>query len=1125
MRPRGFSIASVLIVLLSAAIVLVSFAPAVLAPPPTPYTTFGMAFDSTGTRFPQGTPIRTFIDGVDYSNKTSVYDNTGSFYVDTFGNWAAPATTQAKEGGDIGDAIMYASGELAGASPGGVARETSTWAVGGLQNLNLNLASTQPPLLKIQSLTVRPSTGNQYAYLCNPTAALVNAGLFFFQRDAPGTFNGPSFPLSGTIRAGGRLFVDLTSTTWLDPAGDALKLVWANPGGPGAPNGGANIVVDRVEFNATSTGALTWEPGNTIMTDAPAPGAGQEIHRNDVCADTNAGADFTIGAETGGPAAPAVTVSYPNGGERFTGGSTHTIYWNMTDTDPDSALLVNVSYSLDGLSYTEIAAGLTKTDPSSHTWTVPVADTNLARVQVCARDRTDLLGCGRSAAPFSIDSTPPQVQSTDPANGAVGVPLAKVIRIVFNEAMQPAPTDVTLVPAAGTLTFTWVDARTLDVAHSAPFLGCQGYRLDVGIGFLDASLPGNALLPASVTFDTICAPNVALVSPIGGEVYSGGAVHTITWTMSDEQASPLLTTWVNLSTNSGLTYPISIDGPSLRSEGTVGLAWTVNSVNTIHARIQVCVGDETRLVTCTTSPTDFTIDSTPPTVVSTSPANSANDVLPADPVVITFSERMNATSVTVTFAPNPGGILPSWDPTGTILTLGHNPFSSASTTVTVQGTSKDASDPGNPLGSNYVFTFGLDTAPTLSITAPVAGDCWCGGTTHTIAWTMDDAESGPGSLVVYINVSTSGGLFVITPTGLGPGLSGSPSYPWSLPAISELSAHIEITAIDPRGLSITRSSGTFRIDSAAPTLNSQPVNNQQNVPTNQVITLAWSEAMDPVATQGAITVSPLPAGMTFLWAGNTLEIHHSGLAPGVTYTVTITTAAHDNCTPGNAFAGATIRFTTAANQAPQVHFTAPTAIETWNVGDSKVITWSMSDETPAAQLRVWLNYTSAVGSGTLVNGQAGATQVTWTVPAALAGRTVQFHIDVVDALDARGSDTSVSVNVAAPPGGIGDVLPWIGLAIVIIGIIAGLLFFLVVKRRKKEEPAAPAPKKAPSRPPGKAAPAKPAGPPKAAPAAPAAEETESPLETEEGGETKTCPNCGSIVDATATQCPVCDAAL
>lgn len=1123
MRPRGDSIASVLIVLLSAVIVIVSFAPAVPAPPPTPYTTYGMAFDATATRLPQGTPVRTFIDGVDYSNKTSVYDNTGSFYVDTFGNWAAPATTQIKEGGDISDAIMYASGELAGASPGGVARETASWVVGGLQNLNLNLASTQPPLLKIQSLTVRPSAGNQYAYLCNPTAASVNAGLFLFQQDAPGTFNGPSFPLSGTIRAGGRLFVDLTSTSWLDPAGDVLKLVWANPGGPGAPNGGANIVVDRVEFNATSTGALTWEPGNTIMTDAPAPGAGQEIHRNDACADTNSGADFTIGAETGGPAAPVVTVSFPNGGEQFTGGSTHTVRWNMTDTDPDAALVVNLSYSLDGLSYTEFAAALTTTDPSAYPWNTPVADTTLARVQVCARDRTDLLGCGRSAAPFTIDSTPPQVQSTDPADTAVGAAVTKVVRIVFNEAMQPSPTDVTLVPAAGTLSYVWFDARTLDVSHSANFLGCQAYRLDVGSGFLDASSPGNALVPASVTFNTICAPNVAIVSPVGGEVYTGGSVQTITWTMSDEQANPLLTTWVNLSTNSGASYAIAIDGPSLRNEGTIALPWTVNSVNTVQARVQVCVADETRLVTCATSPADFAIDSTGPTVVGTLPANSANDVLPADPVVITFSERMNASSVTVTFSPDPGGISPSWDPTGTILTLGHNAFSAASTTVTVQSTSKDASAPGNPLGSNYVFTFGLDTAPSLSITAPAAGDCWCGGTSHDVRWTMDDAESGPGSLVVYINVSTSGGLAAVT--RLGPGLSGSPTYPWSLPSINELSAHIEITAIDPRGRSIMRSSGTFRIDSSAPTLNSQPVNNAQNVPTNQVITLAWSEAMDPVATQGAITVSPQPSGMTFLWAGNTLEIHHGGLEPGRTYTVTITNAAHDNCTPGNAFAGATILFTTAANQAPQVHFTAPTSIETWNAGDSKTITWSMSDETPAAQLRVWLNYTSAAGSGTIVNGQAGADQATWTVPAALAGRTVQFHVDVVDALGARGSDTSVSVNVAAPPGGIGDVLPWIGLAIVIIAIVAGLLLFFVLKRRKKEEPKVPAPKKAPSRPPAKAPPSKPASPPKAAPVAPAAEKTESPAEAEEGGGTKTCANCGSIVDAAETQCPVCDAAF
>ena len=77
----------------------------------------------------------------------------------------------------------------------------------------------------------------------------------------------------------------------------------------------------------------------------------------------------------------------------------------------------------------------------------------------------------------------------------------------------------------------------------------------------------------------------------------------------------------------------------------------------------------------------------------------------------------------------------------------------------------------------------------------------------TIAWTMDDVESGPGSLVVYINVSTPGGLAFIT--RVGPGLSGTPTVPWSVPAINELNAHIEITAIDPRGLSTLRTGGTF----------------------------------------------------------------------------------------------------------------------------------------------------------------------------------------------------------------------------------------------------------------------------------------------------------------------------
>ena len=73
--------------------------------------------------------------------------------------------------------------------------------------------------------------------------------------------------------------------------------------------------------------------------------------------------------------------------------------------DFDNVLRVNVSYTLNGVSYTQFASGLSSTDPSSVAWNVPVADTAVARVLVCARDRTDLLGCDASNADFTIDSS------------------------------------------------------------------------------------------------------------------------------------------------------------------------------------------------------------------------------------------------------------------------------------------------------------------------------------------------------------------------------------------------------------------------------------------------------------------------------------------------------------------------------------------------------------------------------------------------------------------------------------------------------------------------------------------------------------------------------------------------
>ena len=110
MKLKVLVVAAFAMVLIGSVLTL----PRAEAAPPQPYNLYGVARNAAAVNLALGTRITTFIDGVDYSNGTSVYTNTPSPYnydVDTAGNWVtAPGqenTLEVKEGGDLGDAIMY----------------------------------------------------------------------------------------------------------------------------------------------------------------------------------------------------------------------------------------------------------------------------------------------------------------------------------------------------------------------------------------------------------------------------------------------------------------------------------------------------------------------------------------------------------------------------------------------------------------------------------------------------------------------------------------------------------------------------------------------------------------------------------------------------------------------------------------------------------------------------------------------------------------------------------------------------------------------------------------------------------------------------------------------------------
>src|SRR2546430_6106246 len=342
MRGRTRTIVSILLLGLSLVLILATVS--VIAPPPIAMRTQGHALDQSGSPLPAGTPIRTFVDGVNYTtgpfprDSMVVQNGIGSFAILTVGNSKTPEnasyTPSVQEGANLGDLVVYAAGDFTTAT--NVFQESFPWFPENLtiRDLHLGAASSTPEPVKIAGIATLPAQGgNQYAFVCNPTGSPVSLADYYLERDAPGSYHGGSLSLTGVAAPISSVRVNLSSPSWLTPTGDALKLVYRNPKDGAATASGQDIVVDRVEFNATRNGTLFWEPGNTILGDAPAPGPGQILQRDASCTDTNHPQDFTIAIEpgTGADGHSTVAITVPSPGQQIPAATVVTFTWTMSD--------------------------------------------------------------------------------------------------------------------------------------------------------------------------------------------------------------------------------------------------------------------------------------------------------------------------------------------------------------------------------------------------------------------------------------------------------------------------------------------------------------------------------------------------------------------------------------------------------------------------------------------------------------------------------------------------------------------------------------------------------------------------------------------------------------------------
>ncbi len=256
-------------------------------------------------------------------------------------------------------------------------------------------------------------------------------------------------------------------------------------------------------------------------------------------------------------------------------------------------------------------------------------------------------------------TTAPTVSSTNPANGATGVAIDSAITATFSKTMDPLTvTNMTFTlkqgttAVAGAVTYASVTATFRpDVVLAAD----TEYTATTTTGVKD--LAGNALAVDKVwSFSTGAAPDTTAPT-----VSSTNPANAATEVAINSAVSATFSEAMNALTVTNATFTLK--------QGTTAVAGTVAyaGVTAIFTPDVVLAADTEYTATITTGVKDLagnalavdkvwsfttgaTSDTTAPTVVSTNPANAATGVAINSAVSATFSEAMNALTVTnVTF--------------------------------------------------------------------------------------------------------------------------------------------------------------------------------------------------------------------------------------------------------------------------------------------------------------------------------------------------------------------------------------------------------------------------------------------------------------------------------------------
>ncbi len=554
----------------------------------------------------------------------------------------------------------------------------------------------------------------------------------------------------------------------------------------------------------------------------------------------------------------------------------------------------------------------------------------------------------------------PLVVSTDPTNGATNIPLEKIIKVTFNEPMDPAsitPSAISLqgvpsggrgfVDISGTVAYDG-PTNTMSFTPSARLVAKTTYTGTIATTVKDKM--GNALQVAYVwSFNTgiTVSPTVSITDPANNA--TGVVLNKILTATFSVPMDPLTITTSTFTVKQGATSvagTVAYSGSSALFKPTVAL-----SANTLYtATITTGAKNNSNISLASDYVWKFTTGSVvAPSVTTTDPANLATGVPLNKVTSATFSEVMDPATITAsTFTVRTGNSLIagtiSYSGTTAMFTPTSNLLAGTQYTATLTTGAKNLA--GVALANDYVwsFTAGTITAPLVTSTDP-ANAATNVPLNKVISVNFNQAMDP--STITGTTFTLKNGATSITGTVAYSGVMASFTPTASLVSGTTYTATITTGAKNVAGIPLannyvwTFSAGAI----VAPTVTlTDPVNLGTNVSLNKVISATFSQAMDPLSitsTSFTLKAGTSPVAGAINYSGTTATFTPTVfLVPGTTYTATITIGARNVAgTPLNSDFVWT--FATGTATAPTVISTDPTDLVT-GVSLDKVISASFS---------------------------------------------------------------------------------------------------------------------------------------------------------------------------------------